>query len=133
MTKIEMVKRYFSLIEQFSSNESEFTSILHPEFRQREFPNQLNKTGQESDLADLLKRAAMGRKMLSNQKFEITNSVEMGDQVVVESLWSGSMAMDAGPLKAGQELKAQFCIVLEFKEGLLFRQRNYDCFEPFSA
>ncbi len=128
---IALVTRYFQLIESFSLDESEFSTILHPDFRQREFPNQLNKTGQESNREEIIKRAALGRTMLSAQKFDITNFFESGDQMVVESAWSGTMARDAGPLKKGQELKAHFCIVLEFREGKLYRQRSYDCFEPF--
>lgn len=130
-SKLEIVKRYFKYIEQFSTHEADFTAILHPEFRQHEFPNLLNKTGQESDLSHLLKRAEMGKKLISRQSFEIKNQIENGDQLVVESQWFGKMAMDAGPLKSGQEVRAYFCIVLEFKDGKIFRQRNYDCFEPF--
>lgn len=129
--RLQMVKRYFSLLENFSTNPSDFSDILHPEFSQREFPNALNKNGQISDRADIFRRAELGKKMMRAQSFEISKIVEQTDSAVVECLWNGTMAIDAGPLKNGQQLKAFFCIVLDFKDGKIHRQRNYDCFEPF--
>ena len=41
------------------------------------------------------------------------------------------MAVDAGHLEASTELKAHICAVFELKVGLIYRQRNYDCYEPF--
>lgn len=75
---------------------------------------------------------AAGKGILASQNYEIKNSLECGDQVVVEALWRGTMAVDVGSLKAHQELRAHFCIVLEFQNGKILRQRNYDCFEDFS-
>ncbi len=129
--KLDLVQRYFKRLEAFAAELPDFEGILHPEMVQREYPNTLNKNGQESDLADMLRRAALGKKILARQSYDIKNHVESGDQVVIECVWRGTMATDAGVLKAGQELKAYFCIVLELKDGLIYRQRNYDCFEPF--
>ena len=129
--KLDLIKTYFKLLERFASDPAEFEPYVHSGMRQHEFPNLLNREGQISDLADMLRRAALGKKILARQTFEVINSVESGDQVVVEATWRGTMGQDAGPLKAGQELKAAFCIVCEFKDGKIFRQRNYDCFEPF--
>src|SRR5689334_73636 len=129
--KIELIKKYFTLLEAFSTEASDFEALLHPSFEQREFPNLLNKLGQQSNLADSLRRAGIGKTILASQSFEITNYVEGAEQLVVETIWRGKMARDAGALKAGQELSAHFCIVCEFKESKLYRQRNYDCFDPF--
>jgi len=130
-TNLDIVKEYFGLLEAFSDERSAFERILHREFRQKEFPNILNKNGQESDFEDSLKRAGLGSKVLSKQTYEITHHIETESEIVVEALWRGRMAVDAGPLKANQEIKAQFCIVCEFKDGKIVRQRNYDCFYPF--
>ena len=106
--KIELVQEYFRLLERFASDPASFERILHSEFQQREFPNLLNRKGQESDLADTLRRADLGRKMLSAQSYTITHFVECEDQVVVEASWNGKMAVAAGPLQAGQELHVPF-------------------------
>jgi ketosteroid isomerase-like protein len=132
MTKIDQIRRYFALLERFASERAEFEPVLHPEMEQREFPNLLNPKGQRSDQADLLRRAALGKNVLERQNYEITHAVESGDHLVVEAIWHGKMAIDAGPLKAGQVLQAYFCVVFEFKDSKIYRQRNYDCFEPFA-
>jgi hypothetical protein len=129
-SKLEIIQQYFKLLEDFSTEPADFEALLHSGFEQREFPNALNKLGQQSDLADSLRRAAVGKTILASQSFEITNSIEGAEQLVVEVIWRGKMARDAGTLKARQELSAHFCIVCEFKEGKIYRQRNYDCFDP---
>ncbi|HUP56448.1 MAG TPA: hypothetical protein VM598_03280 [Bdellovibrionota bacterium] len=58
---------------------------------------------------------------------------DAGERTAVELVWSGTMAIEAGALKPGQRLKAYFCIVLEGRDGKIFRQRNYDCFESFGG
>ena len=130
-TTTDLVRHYFDLLTRFSTDPGAFEQILHPEVRQREFPNLLNRNGQESDLADLLRRAALGKTILAKQSYEITNVVEGTEQAVVETVWRGELAADVGTLKAGQKLMAYFCVVFEFKDGKIYRQRNYDCFESF--
>jgi ketosteroid isomerase-like protein len=34
-------------------------------------------------------------------------------------------------LCAGGAMKARFAVSLEFQDGKIVRQRNYDCFEPW--
>lgn len=130
-SRLDLIQRYFALLESFSANSADFEPFVHPEMVQEEFPNSLNRNGQRSDFADFMRRAALGKKTLSRQSYEITNVVESSEQMVVETIWKGTLAITAGPFKAGQEIKARFCIVCEFKDGRLYRQRNYDCFEPF--
>ena len=36
-----------------------------------------------------------------------------------------------GTLKLGDQLRARFAQVFEFKDGLIWRQRNYNCFDPW--
>ena len=33
--------------------------------------------------------------------------------------------------EAGEAMRARICQVIEYEDGLIIRQRNYDCFEPF--
>ena len=126
-TNLDVIRKYLSLLERFSDSMTEFSEVLDPHFEQKEYPNILNKNGQESDFLDAIRRASMGKKMMSRQSFEILNSIENGAHLAVEVLWTGTMAVDAGPLKAHQILSANFCFVCEFKNGRIFRQRNYDC------
>ncbi|MNL63318.1 hypothetical protein D3C87_1874470 [compost metagenome] len=74
---------------------------------------------------------AGGKKLLASQKYEIQHSYESGDTLVTEVIWNAEVAVNAGSLKAGQHMKAYFCCIFQFKDGLIYRQRNYDCFERF--
>ncbi|MGE4232604.1 MAG: nuclear transport factor 2 family protein [Bacteriovoracia bacterium] len=131
MSKKDIIKRYLSLLESFNCEEKDFSAILDSTFVQVEYPNILNREGQKSNFSEILQRVALGKKMLSKQAYKVVNFIEQGNQVVVEAEWSGTMAIDAGVLKAGSQMKAMFCFVCEFKEEKIVSQRNYDCFFPF--
>ena len=57
--------------------------------------------------------------------------VASGQEVALEVLWVGVLAVDVGSLAIGDEMRANFGVFLTFRDGLIVRQRNYDCFEPF--
>jgi len=42
------------------------------------------------------------------------------------------LAVPFGSLLVGGQMKAFFAVFLEFREGKIVRQRNYDCFEAWS-
>ena len=63
--KIDVVKRYFELLEQFSTNEADYREILHPEIEQTEYPNQLTDHVAVSHFETLLKRIPNGRKLVN--------------------------------------------------------------------
>jgi hypothetical protein len=69
--------------------------------------------------------------MLRAQKFEILNSIVEGDRVALEVYWSGRLAVPVDTLPADSEIRAHFSMWLEFKEGKIARQHNYDCFDPW--
>ncbi len=132
MSRLNQVKKYLDLLAKFEVNESQYKEILHPEFEQREFPNALNKSGQKSTYSEVFKRMNIGKSILSHQSYTIDSFLESPERMYVEAKWNGTMTIDAGPLKKGQSLVAHFCMAFEFKDDLIYRQRNYDCFEPFS-
>ncbi|WP_424982274.1 hypothetical protein [Maritalea sp. S77] len=80
----------------------------------------------------MLQGAEAGRKVLQGQNFELINFMA-DDQngALAEVIWSGKLAVPIGDLQPGDEMKAHFACVFEFKDQKIFRQRNYDCFEPF--
>lgn len=129
--KTETVKRYFELCETFSESEADFKQILHPEIEQTEFPNLLTPSAVVSDFATLMQRIPNGKKLLREQKYDIQHVYETGDTLITEVIWTAVVGADAGAFKSGQPLKAYFCCVFAFKDGKIYRQRNYDCFERF--
>lgn len=65
------------------------------------------------------------------KRFEIRNAIASGNQVAIEALWVGTLAIPMGSLAPGDEMRAHFGIFMEFRDGRIAAQRNYDCFEPW--
>jgi len=132
---VEKTKQYLALLERFETDPAAFRHLLHPEIEQTEFPNALTASTKVRGLSGMLEGARAGRQLLASQSFEVQNVIagaDDGGQLALEVLWTGVIGADVGAFRSGQTLTANFCMVLEFKDGLLFRQRNYDCFQPFA-
>jgi ketosteroid isomerase-like protein len=98
---------------------------------QVEFPNRLVPAGATRDLAALRDAAERGRKVMSAQRFEVLNAIACGDQVAVEALWTGTLAVPLGSIPVGGQMRARFAIFLTYRDGKIVRQHNYDCFDPW--
>jgi hypothetical protein len=57
--------------------------------------------------------------------------VVAGHTVASRMTWRGTMAIDAGPLKAGTELVAHVAQHTTLRDGQVFRTESFDCYEPF--
>lgn len=98
---------------------------------QVEFPNRLLPNGATRDLAALRDAAERGRKVMTAQRFEVVNSIASGEQVAVEAIWTGTLAVPIGSIPAGGQMRARFAIFLTYRDGKILRQHNYDCFDPW--
>ena len=128
--KVDTVARYFRRLASFAGNPADYDGILHPEFQVTEFPSVLNAALRTSVFQDCIKRVGEGRKLLSAQHFEITGHVESDILVAVEGKWNGLLAADYGGQKKGKALKARFCMIFEFKDEKIWRQRSYETSDP---
>ena len=54
-----------------------------------------------------------------------------GDMVTVETRWEGIVNVPLGTLKPGDAMVAHICMVFTLRDGMIVRQVNYDCYEPF--
>ncbi len=129
--KLETVKRFYELIESFSIAESDYKPLLHPDVEQTEYPNLITPGIVVSNYETLLQRIPNGKKLLKSQKYDIQRTYESGETLITEVVWTAEVGADIGAFKTGQQLKAYFCCVFDFKDGFIYRQRNYDCFERF--
>ena len=102
-----------------------------PDVIQEEFPNRIFAQGARRDLAKMLEGAERGRQIMASQRYEIRNIVASGDHVALEILWLGTLAIAFGTLAAGSELRAHIGVFIEFRDGKIVAQRNYDCYEPW--
>jgi hypothetical protein len=128
--KTDQVKRFFQLLQWFTTSENEYKTILHPGIEQTEYPNLMIHTTRHRTFNNLMEGAEAGKKMLAWQRFEPVKFFETTDAVIAEFTWTGELKVKAGRLKHGQVLKAHICAVFEFKDDKIYRQRNYDCYDP---
>jgi ketosteroid isomerase-like protein len=132
---LEIARRYLAAIERNGSEADIYgmgaERFFHPDIVQEEYPNRFVPTGARRDLVALREAAVRGRAVLREQRYEVRAAYANGDTVILEVLWIGTLGVSVGSLTAGEEMRAHFAVFLEFRDGLIFRQRNYDCFEPF--
>lgn len=127
MTLLERAQAYFSAIEA----RADLSPFFSPEVEQREFPNQLVRGGATRDLAALLDGQERGKHVLVSEKYQIVNSLETGDRLALEVIWTATLAIPLGSIPVGGTMTAHFGVFLTFRDGRICRQHNYDCFDPF--
>lgn len=127
---LERARQYLAAIEDDGVNVSPF-AFLAPDIRQIEYPNQFVPKGADRDYAAIAEASERGRRVLRAQRYEVQTAVANGHEVALEVLWVGTLAVTIGTLAAGDEMRANFGVFLTFRDGLITRQRNYDCFQPF--
>ena len=128
-SNLQQVRRYLQAIEEGAFNQ--VTAMFAPGMTFEQLPNLLSPKGSRADLSQMAAASEKGKKLLSEQSYEIKNAVANGDAVAVEVLWRGKLATGFGNLSAGSEMRAHCAMFFEFKDGRIVRQRNYDCFEPW--
>lgn len=129
-SNLSLAERYLSAIERGATGD-ELAAFFAEDVVQVEFPNQLNPTGAERDLQAILDAAERGQHIVQNQRYDVVNRLTSGDAVVFEVQWSATLAVETGTLPVGGQMRARFAVFLEFRNGKIVRQRNYDCFEPW--
>lgn len=100
--------------------------VLH-----KEFPNRLLPAGASRNLAEVIEGAKRGKQIMTTQIFDVHSTIASGDVVAIELTWTGQLAIPFGLLKTGDQLMAHIAIFMEFKDGKIAEQRNYDCFHRF--
>lgn len=124
------VRAYLAAIEG-GADADELAGFYHPDAVLTEYPNRLNPNGAQKGLPEILAGVESGARLLSRQFFDVHTATETGDRVVVEMTWTGYPNVPMGMLRAGEPIRARIAQVIEFEDGLIIRQRTYDCFEPF--
>ncbi len=109
----------------------ELKQFYDEEVVQTEYPNLLTGKTIERNLVEILEASVRGKQVITGQNYEITKSYAVDDNVIIEAIWTGVLAIPLGKLAAGDEMKAYFSQIYEFKNGKIIKQRNYDCFEKF--
>jgi len=98
---------------------------------QYEYPNRLAPDGARRDLAQLREANVRGRRAVVSQRFDIRRWLASGDEVALEVEWTATLGAAIGAIPAGGQMRAHFAVFLEFRDGRIAVQRNYDCFDPW--
>lgn len=117
---------------QSRNSAEEILRFYHADIEQVEYPNAVTKNTAVRNMEDLKQAAERGKKVMAKEEYEIIKSYTIGHTVIIEALWTGTLAIPIGAVPVGGQIKAHFAQFYEFMDGKIIRQRNYDCFEPFS-
>lgn len=105
------------------------TPFFHPDVVHEEFPNRLMPTGARRNLSDLLEGQQRGQQVVSGQRYEVHAALEQGARVALEVTWTATLKVPMGSLPPGGTMRARFGVFLDFRDGRIIGQRNYDCFD----
>jgi ketosteroid isomerase-like protein len=131
MSHDQLVDRYLAAITDPQTDGETLDRLIHPGYTFREWPNAINPAGTERDRATSMQGLAASRTMLRSHAFEVHAHIVSGDTVASRMTWRGTMAIDAGPLKAGTELVAHVSQHTTIRDGQILRTESFDCYEPF--
>jgi ketosteroid isomerase-like protein len=98
-----------------------------------EHPNVLKPRGARSDLAALQAASQAGAALLERQQFALRSAIEHGELAIVRLVWTGVIAREVGPFRAGQVLRAQIAQFISARDGRISALETYDCYEPFTT
>jgi len=126
---LDTAHRYLKAIED--GDAADVLSLFSPDAVLEQLPNRIYPQGLRSNVSQVPEAFEKGRQIFSRQTYEITKEVETGNIVAVEFLWTGTLAIPFGTLRAGSEMRCHSAMFLEFRDGKIVAQRNYDCFDPW--
>jgi hypothetical protein len=128
---IKAIANQFIRTLEHRKSADDLLQFYHPDVKQIDFPNTVTRNRKVSTLKDIREAIEQSKKMLQKEEYEVLNSWSFENTVIIEAIWTGTLAVPMGNIPAGGQMKAYFAQFYEFKEGKIFKQRNYDCFEPF--
>ena len=130
MRQTDIIERYLTLIADPSVDVERIAELLDDDMRFVERPNLVNPRGTTRNVAELLTSVAQGRQLLEGQNFEIVDHVVAGDTIATRVVWTGTVAVDAPPYRAGSCIRADSFMHFTLRDGRIAHQENYDCFHP---
>ena len=125
-----LVLNFLKKLETRKSS-AELKAFYHEEIEQIEYPNAILKEKASRNLSEIMAASERWQKVITKEAYEVLEMYSIRDTVIIEALWQGTLAIPIGKLKAGDKMKANFAQFYQIKEGKIYKQKNYDCFESF--
>ena len=118
-----VVERYYATVADLRASPDSLRELLHPDLRVIEHPNAIHPEGTVRDHDDVVAAYEQGKRMLSDQRFELDELLVFGDRVAVRARWSGT-------LESGATLEARIAAFLTVVDGRIRDHETYDCYSP---
>jgi ketosteroid isomerase-like protein len=128
-----VVRRYYEVVADLGSSREDLLALLHPDVRIVEHPNPISPRGAVRDRDATVEGFLAGKRLLSEQSFDVHEVLVSGDRVAVRATWRGTVGEGRGGLAAGSEIVAQVAGLLTVTDGLIRDHETFDCYEPFGA
>ena len=121
MTTKDIVLAYLRAVEAHDLDR--VVELLHADVLVTEHPNKLDPGGARYDKAAIRAAGERGAALMASERYDVRALTVEGERAVAQIAWTGT-------LKDGRSMHAQICSVIELKDGVVWRQEQYDCFEP---
>jgi ketosteroid isomerase-like protein len=126
---IQGVERFLAAFNRRWPTVDELAALVAPDVVFVKRPNLINPAGSERDAATLRAAMASGRELLAWQAYEVRDHVASDDTVVTRMRWSGELAVDAGPWRAGTRMAAWCVAHYRLTAGRIVHIEQHDCYE----
>ena len=130
---IAVVERYLAVVADLDARPDDLDAFVHPDARFTERPNLVAPGGRRRDTACARAAFAHSRALLRENRIDVHEHVAAGERVVTRATWTGVLAVDAGAIPVGTEMRAECCMVFTVRDGRIREQDNYDCYHPVEA
>jgi ketosteroid isomerase-like protein len=127
--KVKAARQLFAAIE--TGDEAGLRAIYADTAVQVEHPNQLKPKGDRREVDKMMADLKRGKALLREEHYEVLSAIAAGDHVALRVKWTGTLAVPVGALQPGDAMVCESGIFLEFREGRVVEQHNYDCFADF--
>jgi len=126
---LDTIRAYFAAIERGDPAALDFYA---DGVEQIEHPNAIKPRGDRRAVAQMRADFDKGRGLLARQHYDIRSAIVSGEEVAVQVLWTGELAVPLGALKPGDEMRVHSSIIFRIRDGKIVAQENYDCVEPLA-
>jgi ketosteroid isomerase-like protein len=127
---LDLVRRYLAAVADPAETPATLGRFMHDDMIFDELPNAVVPRGARRDRSAIAAAWAKGAQVITGQRYDVIGAVAEGDRVAVEIVWTGTLAVPYGERPAGSVMRAHVGAFFELRDGRIFRQRNYDCYEP---
>jgi ketosteroid isomerase-like protein len=90
-------------------------------------PSPLNPRGVRRNRPSIARSREKNLALFPTETNDLRGASGEGSKVALEVLWTGVASADRPGFSRGQLVESRSAVFLEFRDGLIFRQRNYDC------